>query len=77
MQREPYRLVHSVSSKFREMNHKIGLFGGIFQYAWNNRKVVKNEDDETIFVLVVKRYTTKHEPWNYIRPYEILRKCEK
>ena len=77
MQRTPYRTGHAVSTKFREMNAKCGEFAGVYQRCWNNRKT--GESDENVLKNALGMFCKKKASggWAYMRPYEILRACDK
>ncbi|XP_021974489.1 uncharacterized protein LOC110869554 [Helianthus annuus] len=57
------------------MNTKIGWFAGYYQQAWSNRPSGAN--DENVLATSIGKYTKKRGKLPYMKPYEILRKCEK
>ncbi|KAJ0570024.1 putative glutathione transferase [Helianthus annuus] len=57
MQKEPYREVNSVGSKYREMNKKISAFCGYYNNAHSNRP--SGASDETVLAIAMSKYHTK------------------
>ncbi|XP_035831927.1 uncharacterized protein LOC118480987 [Helianthus annuus] len=76
MQKEPYRKVNSIGSKYREMNKKISAFCGYYNNAHSNRP--SGASDETVFAITMSKYHTKEgSAFTYVGAWEIFKNCSK
>ncbi|KAJ0501784.1 putative glutathione transferase [Helianthus annuus] len=76
MQKEPYREVNSMSSKYGEMNKKISAFCGYYNNAHSNRP--SGASDETVFAIAMSKYHTKEgSAFTYVGAWEIFKNCPK
>ncbi|VFQ97540.1 unnamed protein product [Cuscuta campestris] len=75
MNSKPYRLFHSVSSKYRDMNKKIGWFASYYNKAHVNRP--SGVSDDNVLKTALEKYQAKHGPFPHLKAWEVFNASSK